>query len=210
MGLMFANQLVIMNLVSDVGWTTVTTGFSLVLYSRLHLVNPGQKVLRIALSVIIIDAVVIHSLIFFTIIYSIVNSTTVVWRLFSKFCSTEIVFSLQETALSTCYVYFFFQHTADSRAELQTKAITQFLVGVELLIFGTEVILNILLFRGLYMPRLMIIPFCAMLKLRIEFMILNSIVKYSRSVSARTAVSSSRNHGEGERGGMVEVAPGEQ
>jgi hypothetical protein len=42
MGMMFTTQLFIMNLVSDIGWTIVTTGFSLVLYSRLHLVNPGK------------------------------------------------------------------------------------------------------------------------------------------------------------------------
>jgi hypothetical protein len=207
MGMMFTNQLIIMNLVSDIGWTAVTTGFSLALYSRLHLVNPGKKVLRIALAIIIINAIIIHSLIFFSIIYSMVHSTVVVWRVFSKLCSTEVVFSLQETVLSTCYIYFFLQYTASSRVELQTKAITQFLVGVELLVFGIDVILNILLFRRLYMPRSMIVPFCAMLKLRIEFMVLNSIVEYSRSISTRTAVPSWRIQGERE---VVEVAPREQ
>jgi hypothetical protein len=202
---MFINQLVIINLLSDIGWTIMTSGFSLVLYSRLHLVNPGKKLLRTALTVIIVDSTIIHSLIFFSIIYSIVHSTAVVWRAFSDICFLEVVFTLQETALSTCYVYFFLQYTADSRAEPQAKAVTRFLIGVELLVFGTDIVLNILLFQRLYLPRSMIEPFCAMLKLKIEFMILNSMVEYSQSVSTRTALPSWRIQREGGQSSSVEV-----
>jgi hypothetical protein len=202
---MFTNQINMMNMVSDIGWTAVTTGFSFVLYSRLHLVNPGEKVLRTALTVIIVTATIIHSLVFIGIMYTIFHPTALMWRAFSDLYSAEIVFTVQETALSTCYVYFFIQFTADSRAEQQAKAMTQFLVGAEILVFGTDVILNVLLLKRLYMPRSMIVPFCAISKLRIEFMVLNSMVKYSRSISTRIAMLSWRNQGEGERGGPVEV-----
>ncbi|KAF2430890.1 hypothetical protein EJ08DRAFT_573016, partial [Tothia fuscella] len=179
--LMFTNEVSILNLIQNICWIAMTTGFSLVLYSRLHLVNPQKIVLTTSLIVIILNAVVFHGAILSSIIYSMVHPTDAAWKAYVDLSFSEIVFAVQEIALSTSYVYFFFQFTAGSRAEPKTKVILQFLIGVELLVLAADVILNVLLFKEIYMARWMIQSFLVMLKVKVEFMVLNSLVEYSQS-----------------------------
>jgi hypothetical protein len=56
----FTNEIIISTVVLNISWVAMVTGFSCVLYSRLHLVNPGKKVLRATLAAIIMDALLFH------------------------------------------------------------------------------------------------------------------------------------------------------
>jgi hypothetical protein len=96
---MFTNQIIILNLIMNIGWIAMTTGFSVVLYSRLHLVNPGKKVLQIALIVIIVDAILVHGSIFTSIIYSMVHPTAVAWKVYGDISFSEVVFTVHKLHL---------------------------------------------------------------------------------------------------------------
>jgi hypothetical protein len=94
---------------------------------------------------------------------------------------------VQETVLVTLYVYYFLQYTTDSREERATKATLRLLVGAECAVLSTDIVLNVLLYKRLYLPRAMIQPFSSMLKLKIEFIVLNSLIKYAHCKASRAA-----------------------
>jgi hypothetical protein len=56
----FTNQDILSTVLLNVGWVAMVTGFSCVLYSRLHLVNPGRRILRATLACIIVNAILFH------------------------------------------------------------------------------------------------------------------------------------------------------
>jgi hypothetical protein len=56
----FTNQDILSTVLLNVSWVAMVTGFSCVLYSRLHLVNPGRMILRATLACIIVDAFLFH------------------------------------------------------------------------------------------------------------------------------------------------------
>jgi hypothetical protein len=173
---------------SNAGWVVMTTGFQFVLYSRLHLVKPGPKVLQIVLILIIIDAMLFHGVIIILAGVGTIYPTEIFQRVFEAFSFTEIVFTVQETALTTLYVYHFLQHTAESQGEPETKRTLKLLVAAEVVVFSTDVVLSVLLYKWRFLPRVMIQPFCTALKLKIEFVVLNSLVDYSKSISRSTAL----------------------
>lgn len=51
----------------------------------------------------------------------------------------------------------------------------------EFVVFSTDIILNVLLYTELYLARALIQSFVVVLKLKIEFIILNSLRTYSKS-----------------------------
>jgi hypothetical protein len=194
--MLFGNIPTAGTVLSNIGWVAMTTGFQFVLYSRLHLVNPGKKFLRIALIFIVVDAIIFHGIVVISVIISSVKPTMTTWQVFEAASFTEIAFTVQETVLTTLYVYYFIQYTLESRAESATKTTLWLLIAAEVVVFSTDITLNVLLYTKFYLPRAMIQPFCSALKLKIEFIVLNSLVDYSKS-KARSAALPSWVSGEG-------------
>src|ERR1700753_748852 len=56
------NSEVLLQILLNVGWGLMTTGFSLVLWSRLHLVTNNSRLLKLLLGVIIFNAIVWNAL----------------------------------------------------------------------------------------------------------------------------------------------------
>jgi hypothetical protein len=103
---------------------------------------------------------------------------------------TEIAFSVQETVLVTLYVYYFAQYTAESREEDATKAILRLLIGAECVVLSTDIVVNVLLYEKSFLSRAMIQPFLSMLKLKIEFIVLNSLIKYAHHRASQATLPS--------------------
>jgi hypothetical protein len=85
------------------GWIMDTTGFSVVLYSRLNLVVQSRKTLHLVLTMIIVDAVLFHTpMIIFLMGISIHKH----WDSYvTPFEYTQVAgFSIQETIISYIYV----------------------------------------------------------------------------------------------------------
>ncbi|KAF2421087.1 hypothetical protein EJ08DRAFT_522801 [Tothia fuscella] len=175
-------------ILSNAGWIIMTTGFQFVLYSRLHLVNPGPKVLRTVLICIIVNAMLFHGIIIILAGVATVHPEAILERVFEAFSFTEIVFTVQEMVITTLYVYYFIQQTVETQGEPDTKRTLKLLIAAEVVVFVTDVILNLLLYKWRFLPRNMIQPFCTALKLKIEFVVLNSLVDYSKSISRSTAL----------------------
>jgi hypothetical protein len=181
----YSNHEVAATVLLNVGWVAMVTGFSLVLYSRLHLLKPSRTILRVVLACIIIDAILFHGPTIISTIIVNIRLTKTASDVYEGISFTEIAFSVQETILASMYIYFFLQFTADSRGEPETKFMLRMLLGAEVVVLSTDVVLNVLLYTKLYLPRIMIQAFMSALKLKVEFIVLNSLVDYAQHRSHR-------------------------
>jgi len=186
----YTNHDVLSTALTQIGWVPMVTGFSFVLYSRLHLLNPGKRTLRVILICIIVNAILFHTPVVISTIVGNVHFSETVSHIFDIASFTEIAFSVQETTLAGLYIYFFFQFAKDSRAEPATKATLRLLLGAECVVLSVDIVLNVLLYKKLYLPRSMIQAFSSILKLKIEFIVLNSLVKYAHSKSRHAVLQS--------------------
>jgi hypothetical protein len=169
----------------DIGWVAMVTGFSFVLYSRLHLLKPNKMLLRVVLCCIVINGVLFHIPVVVTTLMGNVLSKPIIGRIYAISSFMEIVFSVQETVLASTYIYLFLQYTKDSRSEPETKRTLYLLIGAECAVLSTDLILNALLYTEFYLARTMIQAFISMLKLKVEFIVLNSLVKFATTKSSR-------------------------
>jgi hypothetical protein len=169
----------------------MVTGFSLVLYSRLHLLKPKETILRVILACIIVDAILVHGPTIISTIVVNVRLTKTATHVYEIFSFTEIAFSVQETVLASLYIYLFLQYTADSREERETNTTLRMLVAAELVVLSTDAVLNALLYTKYYLSRVMIQAFMSAVKLKVEFFVLNSLVEYARYKSHRQLTSMS-------------------
>ena len=87
---------------------------------------------------------------------------------------------VQEAALATLYIYLFIQFTKDSINERTTRKALVLLLVAEFMVLSTDILLCILLYLKYYLPRQMIQTWIALLKLQVEFVILNSLQKFSQ------------------------------
>jgi hypothetical protein len=181
----YSNQEVAATVVLNVGWVAMVTGFSLVLYSRLHLLKPRENILRVVLACIIVDAILFHGPTIISTIIVNVRLTKTATDVYENISFTEIAFSVQETVLASMYIYFFLQYTVDSRREPETNTTLRMLVGAEFVVLSTDVVLNTLLYTKYYLPRVMIQALMSALKLKIEFVVLNSLVEYAQHKAHR-------------------------
>jgi hypothetical protein len=179
----FAHQGVLATILLDIGWCAMVTGFSCVLYSRLHILNPNKRFQRIILICIIVNAILFHGPVIVATIIGNIHFSKITSKVFDVASFTEVAFSVQETALSTYYIYLFLQFTKDSRGEIATERTLSLLFCAESVILSVDVVLNVLLYKRLYLPRAMIQAFSSMLKLKIEYIVLNSLVDFAESRS---------------------------
>ncbi|KAH8693450.1 hypothetical protein GQ44DRAFT_148188 [Phaeosphaeriaceae sp. PMI808] len=101
-----AHRLPIMTLLL-VGWYMMVTGFSVVLYSRLHLLVDDHRKLRAVLYLIIFSAVVMHIPITCIIYLMTTGPPGKYDRLFSIYEPLQLIwFSLQEAIISGLYIYY--------------------------------------------------------------------------------------------------------
>lgn len=169
----------------NIAWIAMVTGFSFVLYSRLHFLNPRPMVLRVVLAFIIIDALLFQVPVVVTTILNNADYTASTWKAYTITSFMEIAFTIQETVITTLYVYLFLIYTKDRRHESATKRVLWQLFFAEFVVFSTDIIMNVLLYTEYYLSRQIIQSFVSVLKLRIEFAVLNSLIDYSQTKSSR-------------------------
>jgi hypothetical protein len=165
----------------NVGWVLFTPSFSLALYSRLHLLQPSQRFLKgIKLLIIVNSALFIIPTVVVTTLLSL-NQSSTRFRVAFIVTKTEVIFTVQEAIITTAYVYLFIRFTKGRRDEPRTKLTLWLLLSAEMLVLATDIVLNVLLYTESFLARQMITAFTQALKLRIEFIVLNSLVDYSQS-----------------------------
>lgn len=180
----------------NIGWVLMVAGFSLVLYSRLHLLNPSVTTLRIVLICIISDAILFHGAVVITTMIGNVHLTPLLYKTYKIVSFMEVVSSAQETAIATLYIYLFVRFTKDSIREPGTRMALRLLIVAECVVISTDIVLCVLLYLKLYLPRMMIQSWISVMKLQIEFVMLNSLMKFSQRRANRLELGTWQRHEE--------------
>ncbi|PLB46829.1 hypothetical protein P170DRAFT_362726 [Aspergillus steynii IBT 23096] len=176
-----------------VGWYCMVTGQSVVLYSRLHLLLPNHRILRRVLTMIIVNAVILHIPTTVLTYGSNLASGNLAYRrgynVMEKIQMTG--FCIQEFVLSALYIW---ETTRMLRLDPDRgkRKIMYQLVAINLIIILLDVGLLVIEYRDLYIMETMIKGVVYSVKLKLEFAVLGKLVHLVRSHVWKTE-STSRN-----------------
>jgi hypothetical protein len=168
--------------VLTIGWWTMVTGQSVVLYSRLHLVLRDERVLRRVLRLIIVNVFLLHiPTTILTYGANIVHSGDMSWvkgyNIMEKIQLTG--FTLQEGLLSTLYVIEtvkLLRLGADVSARPDSRTIMYHLIGINCAIMIMDLVLLSLEYANFYAVQITLKGFVYSLKLKLEFAVLGRLV----------------------------------
>jgi hypothetical protein len=162
-------------IICKVGWVSNVSGFSIVLWSRLHLVVNDERFLKFVLFAILTDGFLCHTPI---IVFE--------FGLISKHHSTyfhpmeimeriqQTIFTVQETAISSLYIY----HTArflNNGYATQTRKVVTLLVAVQVTVVALDILLTVFDYNNMFTLKCTIHPFVYSVKLKLEFIVLNQL-----------------------------------
>lgn len=167
--------------VLTIGWWTMVTGQSVVLYSRLHLVLRDERVLRRVLQLIVVNFFLLSvPTTILTYGANIVHTGNIVWirgyNIMEKIQLTG--FTIQEGLLSTLYVIEtikLLRFGQDTRPDVrsimyQLCAINVIVIIMDLVLLGIE-------YANLYAVQITLKGFVYSLKLKLEFAVLGRLVE---------------------------------
>ena len=170
-------------LLLTVGWWSMVTGQSVVLWSRLHLVlgkgRGGQRILRWSLIMIIVNACILH-----------IPTTTLTWldnyatrpeayvKVFNVFEKLQMTgFFVQEMILSSLYIAATSKILRTSLKQ-NTRQILYQLVIINVIIMAGDISLLGVEYANYYIIETMWKPVLYSLKLKLEFAVLSKLVKF--------------------------------
>ncbi|KAJ4331535.1 hypothetical protein N0V87_009079 [Didymella glomerata] len=168
------------------GWTCMVTGQSIVLYSRLHLVVHNEKLLRCILAIIVIDALATHIPV--TVLVYFVNGPNP-----SRFVGPYevyertqlVIFAVQEAVISGLYIYYAKDvlTTLDEVRKKPRRAVMKQLIYINIILMALDSILIGLQFAGFYEVQTSLKPAIYGLKLKLEFNVLNQLLRATKDRS---------------------------
>ncbi|GKZ80514.1 hypothetical protein AnigIFM56816_004738 [Aspergillus niger] len=165
-----------------IGWYAMVTGQSVVLYSRLHLVLPNPKVLRRVLTMIIVNAFLLHIPTSVLTYGSNLSSHPAIfidgYSIMEKIQMTG--FCLQEFILSVLYIWETIRMLRLDPDRGKRKIMYQ-LVAINLIIIALDLALLVIEYRDLYILETMIKGVIYSIKLKLEFAVLGKLVLLVRS-----------------------------
>ena len=190
---------------AKLGWIMDTTGFAVVLYSRLHLVVQNRRTLHLVLAMIVVDAVLFHTpMIVFLMGLSIHKD----WDPYvTPFEYTQVVgFSIQETVISGIYI----RKTAKflkSGYSTQMRKVMTMLIAVQVLVVLMDIALLVIDCIGMFTLKAVLHPFAYGVKLKIEFAVLNLLLNLVKHGSIAGDFFGAPN-GDGSDEGSANTLPG--
>lgn len=183
-----------------IGWCSMVTGQSVVLYSRLHIVMHHQKRLRLVLYMIIANATWLHVPII-VLVYGVNSANPEPFRNpYTIFERIQLsVFFVQEIIISAFYVW---ETTNRLRLEksignLRTRKIMNHLIWVNVLVVLLDVTILALEFTNLFEIQTAWKPLVYSIKLKLEFSILNQLVNLTRGNPNSSYYARSQRRGYG-------------
>lgn len=170
--------------VTLIGWVTMVTGQSLVLYSRLHIVLHREKWLRSVLYMIIINAVWVSTPVI-VLVYLVSSDNT--GRYILGYSIAEklqlSVFFLQEVVISALYLSETLKITKSHRGLTSgTRKIMSQVIIINIVIICLDVSILALEFANLFNIQTAWKPMVYSIKLKMEFSVLNRLVELSQYV----------------------------
>ncbi|KAH6605410.1 hypothetical protein Trco_007117 [Trichoderma cornu-damae] len=163
------------------GWVFMVTGQSLVLWSRLHLVLRNRWRLKAILWTIIFNGVVCHGMVI-PLVYGSYSKNRDIFRQPHKITERIeiIVFFLQETVLSSLYIYETLKLLRSGGAlghKQSNRRLLKNLTLANVLVIILDITILVLQFADLYDYQITYKLFAYSVKLKLEFTVLNRLVE---------------------------------
>jgi hypothetical protein len=165
---------------STAGWCIMVTGQSLVLYSRLHLIQQNERVVRFVLGMIIFDAIVFQ-------IPQIIASYGVVYAcdlefggFFNIWEKVQLtVFFVQEIIISSIFIVQTVKllRSYPTRSKRKTNIMYQ-LLAINSAIILMDISLVVIEFLGLFIIQTVLKTFFYTVKLKLEIAVLSRLVSF--------------------------------
>lgn len=167
--------------ITDVGWSGMVTGQSIVLWSRLHLVMHNRKVLRGILYMIIVNGVVWH--ITCTVLELGTNASSSPPVFAKAFTISErvqlVIFCLQELLMSGIYIGQTIKLLMVDPSSRSRGLLIQLLV-INVVIILMDVLVVAIQYAGLFTFQVTIKALVYSVKLKLEYVILGRLVNISQ------------------------------
>jgi hypothetical protein len=162
-------------IICKVGWVSNVTGFSIVLWSRLHLVVNNDRLLKFVLCVILADGLICHTpIIVFE--FGLISKHHAAYfhpmEVYERIQQT--IFTLQETAISSLYIYHAVRFL-DNGYTTQTRRVITLLVAVQITVVALDILLTVFDYNNMFTLKCTIHPFVYSIKLKLEFIVLNQL-----------------------------------
>ena len=152
------------------------TGFSIVLWSRLHLVVQDPRILRGVLIMIIFNGIVLHTPI-------VVFEFGLMSQHRERFLEPmeimeriqQTVFTMQEVIISSLYIF----HTVrflNAGFATRTRKVVALLIAVQVLAISLDAGLTTFDFMNMFTLKCTLHPFVYSVKLKLEFIVLNQLL----------------------------------
>ncbi|KAK0702353.1 hypothetical protein B0H67DRAFT_650389 [Lasiosphaeris hirsuta] len=171
-----ACPVVFVTIICKVGWVSNVTGFSVVLWSRLHLVVRDPRILRVILIMIIANAVVLHSpIVVFEFGLMSEHRDKFIYPMEVMERIQQTIFTSQETVISGLYIY----HTARFLSvgfTSRTRKVVALLIAVQIIAISFDAALTAFDFMNMFTLKCTLHPFVYSVKLKLEFVVLNQLL----------------------------------
>jgi hypothetical protein len=176
---------VLESFILNIAWIFSVTGFSVVLWSRLHLVLNDPRIRKRLMVMIVVDGIIFHgvtwgltlSAIFTPPIEMVSRATTYMYHI------EQLGFTLQETILASLYIYYTLQFLRNGHSMHTTRA-TRLLLSVHALVIALDVITTTLQFKNQVKLASILHGLFYGIKLRFELIVLNQLQTFVKSGSA--------------------------
>ena len=184
-----------------IGWCSMITGQSVVLYSRLHIVMHDTRRLRAVLIMIITNAIWLHIPIIVLVYGSFSSNPGPFERPYSIYEKIQLtVFVLQELIISGLYVYETVNLLKLEKAigNNGTRSVLYHLIYINVLVMLLDFSIIGLEFADLYEVQTAWKPLVYSIKLKLEFSILNRLVELTRNArsgDSRSYSNAARSEG---------------
>jgi hypothetical protein len=172
--------------IDTVGLIAVLVGFSMVLYSRLHLITQNHRFLRGIFVMISIVSVLGLTPAATEMIVLCIGELSLGLRVSDIASYVQITFAVQECALSSIYIYFFWGYTNDVPERVKPKIQKEVKVTFCLLVMAygwilmSNVLIYVLEFKKIFLARDLCFNPVYAIKIEIEFFVLNRLVRISQ------------------------------
>lgn len=166
---------VLVTIICKLGWVANVSGFSIVLWSRLHLVVSDPRILRAVLIMIMTNGIVCHTpvVVFEFGLMSQQHSTYYLpMQIMERLQQTS--FTLQETIISSLYIYHTFRFLSAGYAT-HTRKVISLLLCVQVTVVALDAMLTVFDYTDKFTLKCTIHPFIYSIKLKLEFIVLNQL-----------------------------------
>ncbi|KAF2730247.1 hypothetical protein EJ04DRAFT_400110, partial [Polyplosphaeria fusca] len=171
---------ILTTIICKVGWISNVTGFSVVLWSRLHLIVNNPRILKAVLAMIIFDGICLHTpVVVFEFGLISKHHSTFMYPMEIMERIQQTIFTLQETIISGLYMFYTVRFLNDGYAS-HTRKVIRMLVCVQALVILFDGGLTAFDYKNMFTLKCTLHPFVYALKLKLEFIVLNQLLSIAR------------------------------